>query len=89
MPKLFITLGKFNDNGIYAAIEDYESNDLTVYLDHSKRNVQKACRESAKRLRMLADAYDVLATMDDPLMIKTQNAAMSAARQAARANDHR
>jgi len=84
MPRLFITLGKYNSDGIYAAVEDSESNDLTVYLHQSRRNVERACREAAKRLRLLADAYDALATMDEPFKIKTQNAAMAAARQAAK-----
>ena len=81
MPKLFVTLGKLNSNGIYAAIDSGE-NDLTVYEHFSRRTVERACRESAKRLRLLADAFDILATMDDPFRIKTQNAAMAAARQA-------
>jgi hypothetical protein len=91
MPRLFITLGRYNSDGIYAAIEDSESNDLTVYSHRSRRNVEKTCREAAKRLRLLADAYDALATMDEPLKIKTQNAAMAAARQAAKqpTRDHR
>lgn len=82
MPKLFVTLGKLNSNGIYAAIENGEGNDLAVYEHFSRRTVERACRESAKRLRLLADAFDILATMDDPFKIKTQNAAMAAARQA-------
>lgn len=83
MPKLFVILGKLNSNGIYAAIHSGKD-DLTVYEHFSRRTVERACRESAKRLRLLADAFDILATMDDPFKIKTQNAAMAAARQAAK-----
>ncbi len=84
MPRLCITMGELNSRGIYAAIEDGERNDVAVYEDNSRISVERACRESAKRLRLLADAFDILATMDDPFKIKTQNAAMAAARQAAK-----
>jgi hypothetical protein len=89
MPKLFVTLGKLNSNGIYAAIDSGE-NDLTVYEHFSRRSVERACRESAKRLRLLADAFDILATMDEPFKTKTQNAAIAAARKASKASpsDH-
>lgn len=84
MSRLSITMGKLNSRGIYAAIENSERDDLTVYENNFRSNAKRACRESAKRLRLLADAFDILATMDDPFKIKTQNAAMAAARRAAK-----
>ena len=80
---LSIWLAKLNLEGITAEIiNEDEDNQVPVYSEDFTDDVEFVCRHAADRLRLLADAFDCLATMSDPFKEKTQQAAMAAAKRA-------
>jgi hypothetical protein len=82
---LSIYLAKLNRDGITAEIIDEDEDDqLEIFSNYVTDDVEFMCRHAADRLRLLADAFDCLATMSDPFKEKTQQAAMAAAKQARR-----
>ena len=83
---LSIELCGYNNDGLYAGIADGGLNEVPVVINARTRNVESVCRQAAQRLRLLADAFDALATMDDPRTEKSHRAALKAARQAAKKN---
>jgi len=82
MAELSIVLSKYNSEGLCAYIEDQDDDCITIHVDRCTDDVEFVCRYSAKKLRLLADAFDILATMDKPCTPRTQKAAMAAAKQA-------
>ena len=86
---LSIVLAKYNWEGLHASIEDDdEMDDICIHVDKCTDDAEAVCRIAAKRLRLLADAFDILATMDDPCRPVTRDAALAAARQAQRMERH-
>ena len=82
MAELSIVLSKYNSEGLCAYIEDQDDDCVAIVVDRCTDDVEFVCRYSAKKLRLLADAFDILATMDKPCTPRTQKAAMAAAKQA-------
>lgn len=83
MAELSIALSKYNSEGLCASVEDQDEDCITIHVDRCTDDVEFFCRYSAKKLRLLADAFDILATMDRPCTPRAQKAAMAAAKQAA------
>lgn len=71
-----IALSLWNDEGSVAQIEDGDMNTVDVYLAENSQNPTATCQKAAKKLRQLADAFDQLATMQDPYKESTQRLAM-------------
>ncbi len=71
-----ISLSLWNDCGAVAAIEDDDMNSVDIYLATDSQDATTACQVAAMRLRKLADAFDRLATMDDPFTSKAHRRAM-------------
>jgi len=82
MAELSIALSKYNSEGLCTLIEDQDDDQITILVDRCTDDVEFVCRHSARRLRLLADAFDILATMDKPCTPRTQKAAIAAAKQA-------
>lgn len=71
-----IALSLWNDEGSVAQIEDDDMNTVDVYLSESSADPVATCQKAANKLRRLADAFDRLATMDNPYKESTQRRAM-------------
>jgi hypothetical protein len=84
---LSIVLSKYNLEGLCTSIEDQDEDCITILIDRYTDDVEFVCRYSAKKLRLLADAFDILATMDKPCTPRAQKAALAAAKQAARTSE--
>lgn len=84
MSELSIALSRYNSEGLCASIEDQDGDSITIHVDRCSDDVEFVCRHSAKQLRLLANAFDILATMHNPCTPRRQKAAMAAAKQATR-----
>ena len=76
-----ISLAFYNTHGAIASIEGEDMEEVCVAVHSATRNPAIICGLAAQRLRKLADAFDRLATMDDPFKPATQRAAAKAAPQ--------
>ena len=74
-----ISLSFLNDHGAIASIEDDDMNDVAIYQSYTNKSAKTACTQAAKRLRILAKAFENLALMDKPF---TESAHVAAMRQA-------
>ena len=83
MAVLGISLARYNSGGICASIND-EDDEVCIAVKSRSQNASGVCRDAAKRLRLLADAFDLLAGLDDPFKGKTHQAALAAAKAASR-----
>ena len=89
MAELSIVLSKYNLDGLCALVENQDEDSITILADRCTDDVEFVCRYSAKKLRLLADAFDILATMDKPCTPRAHKAALAAAKQAARTSEEK
>lgn len=81
MTTLKITLARYNSDGLIAYIEDDDMNDLEIHCSPGHNNAKRVCLTAAHKLRLLADAYEILAAMEQPLTPANQALAMRRARK--------
>jgi hypothetical protein len=67
-----ILLSLLNNDGTIASLEDGDS-DVTIVVSNTSRNGKKICLEAAKRLRMFADRFEMLAEFDNPYLCENQD----------------
>jgi hypothetical protein len=85
MADLCIALAKYNWEGLHASIESEDGmDDICIHMNECTEDAETVCRVAANRLRLLANAFDILATMDDPCKPATHDAALAAAKQSRR-----
>jgi len=67
-----IVLSQWNNQGACTYIENDEES-FQVSLSKTTRNAKSICKSTAKRLRALADKFDVLAESQEPFNSTTQD----------------
>ncbi len=81
MSQLKIVLGRYNDTGVFAAVEGADFDDIYIHVVRENGAPKAVCRAAAKKLHLLADAFEVLANMEEPLRPRTHAKAMRHARE--------
>lgn len=62
-----ITLLRWNSSGVYVGLEDDDGDDgICLARSNTSSNAMDACVEAVKRLRQLADKFELLAAEEDP-----------------------
>jgi len=79
MTDLSIGLSRYSTKGFCAWIQGQDGDCLDVHDDRCTDDAGAVCRQAAEELRLLADAFDALATMDNPCTPGAQKAAMTTA----------
>lgn len=79
MTELSIALAKYNGEGLVAYLENQDDDSLEIVLDRCTDDVDYVCTLAASRLRLLAEAFEMLAQCADACKPSTQKAAMKAA----------
>lgn len=79
MKTLRIQVGREFPKGVYASVltpDDMGFDDEVVLVKYSRHEPKRVCLAAARRLRALADAFERLAKMDNPMSYAAQKAAL-------------
>lgn len=81
MSELSILLCKYNFTGLAACVADHEDSEIQTHLERVTDDAEGVCLAAANKLRLMAEAFELLGQMPDPCKPATQEAALAMAKQ--------